>query len=60
MLNSHCNNNDKKKKKKKKKKNIKKIIKKVRGHRDSNTVVSTTLWRPIELIGKTNPYMLKL
>ena len=58
MLNSHCHNNDKKKINKKK----------ICGHRDSNpgymdsktTVVSTTLWRPMELIDKNNQYMLKL
>ena len=51
MLN-HCNNNDKK----------------ICGYRDSNpgymdskfTVVSTMLWRPMELIDKNNQYMLKL
>ena len=60
MLNSHCNNNDKKDIKKKKKKKEKKLG----GHRDSNpgymdsktTVVSTTLWRPMEF-KKNNQYI---
>ena len=51
MLNSHSINNDKKNK-----------IKKICGQLDSNpgymdsktTVVSTTLWRPMELIDKYN------
>ena len=57
MLNLHCNNIDKKK-----------HTKKICGHRDANpgymdsktTVVSSSLWRPMELVDEINQYMLKL
>ena len=57
MLNSYCNNCQKIIEKKTLKKYA---VTKIRTQDISTTVVSTTLWRPMELIDKTNQYVQKL